>query len=100
MDICINNNSKLSIALTFLKKEVNNMQKKIWRKPIIEDLIAKNTQANFSCEDYSDGSISPFSSTPAEVKVPRPGICCRCDGKPDNYQVECIYAGKGPGCSA
>lgn len=76
------------------------MQKKIWRKPIIEDLIAKNTQANFSCEDYSDGSISPFSLTPAEVKVPRPGICCRCDGKPDNYQVECIYAGKGPGCSA
>lgn len=78
------------------------MQKKIWRKPIIEDLIAKNTQANFSCEYYSDGSISQFSltSTSTEVNVPRPGICCRCDGKPDNYQVECIYAGKGPGCSA
>ena len=99
MDICINNNSKLSIALTFLKKEVNNMQKKIWRKPIIEDLIAKNTQANFSCEYYSDGSRSTFSLA-AEVKVPRPGVCCRCDGKPNGYQVECIYAGKGPGCSA
>ena len=99
MDICINNNSKLSIALTFLKKEVNNMQKKIWRKPIIEDLIAKNTQATFSCENYT-AELLFRSANLSEVWVPRPGVCCRCDGFPDGEENKCVYAGKGPGCSA